>query len=195
MSAGWLPAWRQHGGSAPPALRSVLSVICVADWTVLAVLEDRYLPCRVLSRGTAGQYRWAVSHFDRLCGPRCGGPVTLSRLSMELLCHYVRLGLAEGTSMATLKRRVAVIRTLWDFAEAEGLTTSRACRPLKLREPRRLPNAWRPAELAAIDAACERWRPSKYGRPHSKLWTPKHWRALLALILDTGERIEAMIKC
>lgn len=149
-------------------------------------LESVYIPSRLLdsSPHTVRLYRLSIDAF----GKTIGHPPTLEDLTNESLRMHMAKRLASKRSPATANKDRAQLLALWRHATMHGhKTTWPDVR--ELREPVRAPIAWLPRECETLLAQIAREKGMIGDVP-----APIYWSNLLAVLLDTGERIGAVMQ-
>lgn len=143
----------------------------------------RPLKLRSKSQNTVRLYRITIRNFARTLNRQ----PTIADLTDEIvgshLCRFREL----GRSPATVNKERCQLLALWRFACQREMITRWPCVPMEI-EPQRAPLAWLPEELNALIAACESQK-GFVGEVPAKIF----WPALLAVLLDTGERIGAIL--
>jgi len=140
-----------------------------------------------LKPSTLAQYATTVRRLQAFASARgyCAGPLTVRDLREELCGAFLRCTLESGRAAATVNARRRDLGAIWRFAFAQGLADEPAL-PGKIKEPKRLPKAWRLEQMEALLAAC-------YLEPSRRGWEGGHWAALVLVIYDTGLRISAAL--
>lgn len=152
----------------------------------LQALLDRYIAARLdLSAGHLRQMRIGINALRRwlVHTPR------VSELTEANLLGFLRDYLA-GHAAATTNSRRRDLMALWRFAHRRGLTQidpARAEVP-KVREPKRLPEAWTRDEVRLMVARA-RMLPGTVDGIAAGAW----WASLILAIWDTSERISALL--
>lgn len=108
-------------------------------------------------------------------------------LSEQTIVELVNRLILFGRSPRTVNGRVANLLTLWRFCHRRKLVRNKPIEPEPLPEPRRIPRAWKPREMARLLAACEQ-------APTRRSWTAKHWKALVLVIYDTSLRVGCLLR-
>ena len=145
-----------------------------------------YTPLKLRGRSqeTVRLYRLSIKSFER----------TLNRSAMlsdltdlELSRHLGRVS-ANGRAAATVNKDRAQILAIWRFACQRGYLHVWPNVPAEI-EPKRTPQAWLPDELLKIQRAI------KLEEGYIGLCPAKDfWNALFLVILDTAERIGAVMQ-
>lgn len=138
-----------------------------------------YLRSRWLKPSTIGLYSIAVRLFESWHG----GSVILRELSSEMVMGWMRwLAETRGPQTVNSKRRalLTIIRSAREFPKVP-----------RMPEVRRAPTAWRPHEMAAILAECD--RTALRHKRHRSIWGPIHFRALALQVYDTSLRIGCLL--
>lgn len=147
----------------------------------------RFLEAHVAARldlasGTIQQYRLAVGAFANWLG----APPAFDRETAAAFPRWLRASLDAGLSPRSVRNRRQVVLTLW---RAAWLAGEASVAPPVVSLPRQLlrePEAWTPAEVGRIVAACGT-------APAVRGWGPDHWRGLVLTIYDTAARIGALL--
>ena len=137
-----------------------------------------------LSHGYILDLQAAVGWFHK-----ANGAVDLAGLSAAHLRAMMRRIVSAGRSARTANNYRAAILRLWENALGWGWTS----RPVpsakecpRLREPRRMPTAWRPEQVNALVQSCRR-QETRRG------WSGRHWEALVMTIYDTSLRVGCLL--
>ena len=148
---------------------------------------DYYLPLKLRGRSleTDRLYRLSLKSFEKTLGRLA----TLDDLTdMNLSRHLHRLSV-NGRAAATINKDRAQILAIWRFAAQKRFVAEWPNVPEEV-EPKRIPKAWMPEELSSLIAAALR-QTGMVGDNQAA----EFWRALVLTILDTGERIGAVLQC
>jgi integrase len=144
---------------------------------------DEHLAFRLdIATGTAEQYRLAVAAFGRWL-PRAPA---FDAETAAAFPRWLRASLDAGLSPRSVRNRRQVILTLWRAAWMAGRAEVQPPLVSLPKQPRREPEAWTPAEVGRILAACDAAKASRG-------WGPDHWRGLVLTIYDTAARIGALL--
>lgn len=153
---------------------------------LLEYLDYVYTPSRLLdaSPHTVRLYRLSIEAFRR----SLDRPATLDDLTNDLLRLHMAKRIAAKKSPATANKDRAQLLALWRHATVHGhKTTWPDVR--ELREPVRAPIAWLPGECEKLIDQINREKGMVGAVP-----APVFWSNLLAILLDTGERIGAVMQ-
>ena len=148
--------------------------------------ETIYTPLKLRGRSkeTVRLYRLSIKSFDRTLGR----PAQLVDLTdINLSRHLQRLSV-NGRAAATINKDRAQLLAIWRFACQRNYLTIWPNVPQEI-EPKRTPTAWLPEELAAIERAIKT-EPGYIGFVKADVY----WSALFLTILDTAERIGAIMQ-
>jgi integrase len=148
--------------------------------------DSIYMPLKLRGRSqeTVRLYRLSLKSFERTLGR----PATLVDLTdLNMARHLGRVS-AAGRAAATVNKDRAQILAIWRFACQRGYLTIWPNVPAEI-EPKRTPQAWLPEELASIDRAIKT-EEGLIGQIPAKIF----WAALFLTILDTAERIGAVMQ-
>jgi len=160
--------------------RTVMIAAAPADNPTLAeFLGQTYRMARPnCSDGQADQIGYAITAIERWHG----GTLRVADLSEPLLRGFLA-AYSRTVSPATANSKRGHLLALWQCAWEEGLLAEppRRAKVQRITEPQRVPEAWTPAEMARILAACD-------GTDRSA-W----WRSILLTAYDTGERRGALL--
>lgn len=109
---------------------------------------------------------------------------TLEDLSDANLALYAQRRLERKKAAATVAGDQCKLIALWRFAAREGYVQKwPTIKPIRV--PERIPRAWTQDELVRLFKATD--SAANIGSVHGPTW----WKALLYVLWDTGERIEA----
>jgi len=149
--------------------------------------EDVYRPQRLAdaTEHTAGDYRSALNWLARFCGCE----PSLDCLSDDLLERFLAWLKAAGKANATVNGQRACLLALWRHAWRKRLVPEQPRDVMKLRVPKRLPEAWSPEQVGLILRAAAESPGTICGIP-AAAW----WPALVLTLYDTGLRIAAVMQ-
>lgn len=140
------------------------------------------LKLRAKSFNTKRLYENTLANFKRFVGRE---PL-LSDLDDDLVTGFMSWHIDEGNSADTANKEGGQILAIWRFACRKNYLT-RWPDVEMLRTPKRIPQAWLMPEMTKLfEAAAE--EQGIIGGFMASVW----WRALLAVIFFTGERIGAV---
>ncbi len=145
-----------------------------------------YIPLKLRGRSqeTVRLYRLSLKSFDLTLGRAA----TMQDLTdLHLARHLGRVS-AKGRAAATINKDRAQLLAIWRFACQRGYLSVWPNVPAEI-EPKRTPQAWLPDELLRIQHAIRQEDGYIGGCPASDFWN-----ALFLVILDTAERIGAVMK-
>jgi site-specific recombinase XerD len=137
------------------------------------------------SPNTIRLYRHSIAAFETTLG-RKATTDDLNDDNVEL--HMARI-VDSGLSVASANKDLWQIGAIWRFANRNRLCNTWPNVQL-YPEPERVPMAWLPDELDRLFASVAKEDGKIAGCP-AKLW----WKTLLSVLLDTGERIGAIMRC
>lgn len=136
------------------------------------------------SDNTLRLYKHTLSSFAQFLGR----PPAVSDLTDETIETFMFRTVKLGGSPASANKHRSQITALWRFAYHRKLTEKWPdVKPMK--EPEQVVLAWMPDEVDMLMAACRRVQGSICGAT-AALW----WRTLLSVLLETGERIGAIMQ-
>jgi len=149
-------------------------------------LDSVYVPSRLLdaSPHTVRLYRLSISAFAKTIDR----PPTLDDLTNDLIRLHLAKRMSARRSPATANKDRAQLLAIWRHATTHGYKTTWPD-VRELREPQRAPVAWLPGECGVLLAQSCRERGRIGGVPAGLFWN-----ALLLVLLDTGERIGAVMQ-
>jgi len=157
--------------------------IAVETLTLPEFYRRQYRPTQLLgcARATLAQYEVALSHYNA-----SGDGLPISSLTEIHLAAVVRHVLGRGSSPATANKVLRHLMAILRFARRKHLIRHLP-RIRKLREPERLPEAWRLEEITAILEAAK-------AEPGAVASIPAgaYWESLLLACYDSGGRIGAV---
>lgn len=154
-------------------------MIASATPTLAEALRS-YLRSRWLKPSTAELYEIAVRLYEHWND----GPTALDAITPDTVMTWMRwLAKTRGAQTVNSKRRalLTIIRSSREFPKVP-----------RMPEIRRAPTAWRPHEMAAILAECD--RTELRHRKHRAIWGPMHFRALALQVYDTSLRIGCLLE-
>lgn len=149
--------------------------------TLLDFFEHTYLPRRLLGRslGTVDQYRLTIARF--------GGHRPVSSLSEDALMTFAAERLRSGVSFATVNKDLRQLKALWRLAKRLKVCRNEPTVEF-LPQPRKMPVAWSPADVARLLDAC-----LKQKGWIGPLKARDFWHALVLVLYDTGVRKGAVL--
>ena len=134
------------------------------------------------SAGTLRLYRLTLGRFAETVG----GAPSIEHLTDEWVGRHAARRLADGKSRHTIRCEMSKLLALWRFAARRKLVDDwPEVKPIAA--PQREPRAWTEAEFNRL------WRACDFAAPVGDCPGPLWWRALLLVLLDTGERIGAVL--
>ncbi len=148
--------------------------------------DSIYVPLKLRGRSqeTVRLYRLSLRSLEKtLCRP-----ATLEDLTDLTLARHLSRVSAAGRAAATVNKDRAQLLAIWRFACQRGYLTIWPNVPAEI-EPKRTPQAWLPEELASIEKAI-RTEDGYIGQIPARIF----WSALFLTILDTAERIGAVMQ-
>jgi integrase len=110
-----------------------------------------------------------------------------SDLTDDNLAVMAGLLLKRELAPETINERTGRIRALWTWMAKRRLVEMFPT-VQNVKEPRRIPRAWSPDQIARLFSACDRMRGFVGDIPANLFW-----RGLHAVLWDTGERIGALL--
>lgn len=140
---------------------------------------------RMRSPNTVRLYKHSIAAFEATLG-RKATTDDLTDDNVEL--HMSRV-VDSGLSVASANKDLWQLGAIWRFANRNRLCDTWP-NVQHFPEPERVPMAWLPDELDRLFAAVKQEDGTISGAPAS-LW----WESLLCVLLDTGERIGAVMQC
>ncbi|MCC7334064.1 MAG: tyrosine-type recombinase/integrase [Pirellulaceae bacterium] len=144
-----------------------------------------YKPKRLLGKSpnTIRLYEIQFRKLSRFMGR----PAVLSDLNDDNVSSYLAAE-ADGNSMHTVAKEFGQLVAIWRFAvRRQFLTTWPELVKPEASKP--IPDAWTREELASLFEAIG-WLEGDYSGIPASLW----WEALVRIVLDTGERIGALLQ-
>ena len=151
--------------------------------------RTEYVPRRMIGSRECSidQYRYALNRFARFLG-RVPMMADLNdeNISGCMAWTLNACGLSKSSANGTRKHLLA----LWRYAVKRGLLDRLPSDVEKLKEPKRLPEAWTMEELGRIVEAARLHRTPKTGMTYPP---GKFWPAIILTAYDTGLRIRAML--
>lgn len=148
--------------------------------------DSIYVPLKLRGRSqeTVRLYRLSIRSFERTLGRKAQ---MTDLTDLEMARHLGRVS-AAGRAAATVNKDRAQILAIWRFACQRGYLQIWPNVPAEI-EPKRTPQAWLPEELEKIQRAISREK-GYIGKARAC----DYWNALFLVILDTAERIGAVMK-
>ena len=151
---------------------------------LLSELVDIYVRHRL---GTSAGWRGQLNITGRLFSIWLGRPATTDDLTADSLLGFLGEYL-KSRAPATVNCKRKHLLCLWVFAHQQGWTGEPG-RVQKVREPRRVPDAWTIAEIERILTICRSLH-DQVGQIPRRLW----WPAVVLVCFDTGQRISAILR-
>jgi integrase len=133
---------------------------------------------------TNQEYCGCLNHLHRFCGH----DPTLGELSGDLIAAIMWDLIERGRTHATANKFLTHIRAIWAYAFQRKLATEPE-HVDRLKEPKRLPKAWRDHEMARILQSAAQQPGELCGTP-ANFW----WCALLGTLYESGLRITATMR-
>ncbi|MBX7073108.1 MAG: site-specific integrase [Pirellulales bacterium] len=154
--------------------------------SVLDFLTTVYEPQKLLgaSQVTRDEYRCSVRRLNHFAQR----DVLVNELTDAIVAGLLGHLLEKGASPATVNKHRRNLFAVWRFAHRRG-AVDRLPTLDKLREPKRLVDAWTLEEFAQILASSK-----SMGGWVGNLPARHFWPALLLTAFDTGARIDALMK-
>lgn len=151
------------------------------------LFESSYLPKKLLGKegNTSRLYRLTIRSFEK----SLGRPPTLDDFTDEQVLSHMQRVVANGRSPATANKDREQLLCMWRYAFKLGLV-DRWPNVAKFSETIRIPVAWMASDIEKLRAAARKQQGEFCGIPRAD-W----WEALLAVCLDTAERIGAVSQC
>ena len=151
--------------------------------TVWGFLQDIYLP---LHPGISAGYRVQLETTVRLIERWHGGPLRITDLSESLLRRFLA-AYSEDRSPVTVNAKRRQLLTLCRVARQEGLLRKVPEGVSRLREPRRMPDAWTVEQVSGLIRYCR----TLSGRVDGTAKGP-YWSSLFSTAYWTGCRATAL---
>lgn len=140
---------------------------------------------RMRSPNTIRLYQHSITAFETTLGRKA---TTDDLIDDNLEAHMQRI-VDSGLSTASANKDLWQITAIWRFANRNRLCDTWPNVRL-YPEPERIPMAWLPKELDRLFESVTQEDGTVSGAPAS-LW----WQSLLSVLLDSGERIGAIMRC
>ena len=150
----------------------------------LTELLDLYFAVALVGGSEKTRNLYALT-LSRL-GETVAGIPTVEHLTDEWIGRHASRRLAAGLSRHTVAGEMRKLLALWRFAARRRLVQDWP-EVKEIRAPVRVPRGWTRDELRALWNACDFATP--VGDCPGHVW----WRALIACLFDSGERIGAML--
>lgn len=158
------------------------------DGSVFRFWREFYVPKRMI--GTADSSVATQRHNIRALAKFLGRPPMLSDLNDDTITEFISWNVSSGLSHATANTRRATLLAIWRYAVKRGLLSAAPRDVEKVKELRRLPEAWTMEELGSIIETARRKKRKKSGLPCPVgMW----WEAFILVAYDTGLRLRAML--
>jgi site-specific recombinase XerD len=140
---------------------------------------------RMRSPNTVRLYKHSIAAFERTLGRKA----TTDDLTDDNVEEHMQRVVNSGLSVASANKDLWQLGAIWRFANRNRLCDTWPNVQL-YPEPERVPMAWLPEDLDKLFASVAQEDGTVSGAPAS-LW----WKTLLNVLLDTGERIGAIMRC
>lgn len=140
---------------------------------------------RLRSPNTVRLYQHSIAAFEKTLGRKA----TTDDLTDDNVEEHMHRIVTSGLSVASANKDLWQIGAIWRFANRNRWCDTWPNVQL-YPEPERVPLAWLPHELEKLFEAVAQEQGTISGAP-ACLW----WKALLSVLLDTGERIGAIMRC
>lgn len=144
------------------------------------------------SNGTLIDYRIQVGtlqkffDFNRQSHDEPLRPLLIADVTDSLVAGCMAWMIERGLAAKTCNKMRRTVKAIHTFAIQEKNVPGVMLRVKKLKEPKTIPRAWRPEQIAKILAAAMAMPPTSRGA-----WDGRDDLALILLILNTGTRITA----
>ncbi len=139
---------------------------------------------RMRSPRTVTLYRHSINAFQKTLGR----PATTDDFNDDALEEHMQRVMDSGLSVASANKDYAQLSAIWRFAHR-----NRYCEAWPnvqaYPESDRVPLAWMPDELDRLFRSIEQEQGLILGTP-ARMW----WKALICVLLDSGERIGAILQ-
>jgi integrase len=139
---------------------------------------------KLSSPHTMRLYRHSIKAFSQTLGKE----VTVDDFNDDNLEDHMNRIIQSGLSIASANKDYAQLTALWRFANRNRIVQNWP-NVIPFREPEQIPLGWLPDEISRIFRAIAEEEGTIKGAP-ARVW----WRALLLVLLDSGERIGAIRK-
>lgn len=139
---------------------------------------------KLSSPNTLRLYRHSIKAFSQTLGRAA----TIDDFHDDALEEHMSRIVSSGKSIASANKDYAQLTALWRFANRNRLVQTWP-NVVPFREPEQIPLGWMPEEINRLFLAIDQEQGAIKGAP-ARLW----WKALLLVLLDTGERIGAIRK-
>ena len=136
------------------------------------------------SPNTVRLYRHSITSFQKTIGHR----PTIDDLTDELIEKHMWRLVSDGGSPASANKDRSQLTCLWRWASRKGIIKTWPDVAI-LKEPEQIPMGWLPDEVASLLEACRQTQ-GMLGNVKSSVW----WESLFRGLLDSGERIGAMLQ-
>lgn len=145
-----------------------------------------YVPLRL--RGRSPETVRLLKHAIRQFSKHLGRPAVLEDFDDLVVSQFLAARAAKLSANSVARERSGIL-ALWNLAQARGLVR---LRPTVAPEvvPSRTPRAFSEEELVRLVDACRR-APGWIGPVQASVF----WEALVAILLESGERINAVLSC
>lgn len=140
---------------------------------------------RMRSPNTIRLYKHSIAAFEITLGRKA----TTDDLTDDAVEEHMHRVVSSGLSVASANKDLWQLGAIWRFANRNRLCNTWP-NVQTYPEPERVPMAWLPHELDRLFESVKEEDGTISGAPAS-LW----WQSLLSVLLDTGERIGAVMKC
>lgn len=133
-------------------------------------------------------YRSAINALDRFAITSLGRKACLADLSDAFLSSAMAEVVQSGRASATANRLLRHIKSIWKFARDRRDLSLPRCQIKPMREERREPEAWFPAQLTQLVEAASR-QPGQLG----SVQACRFWKAVVLVQISTGIRIRTQL--
>lgn len=150
------------------------------------LLTDFYAPKKLVgvTTSTRRKYDYAIDHLQAYLKHE----PTIFDLDDDLISTWLHWMTEQGLAAATANSYGSKIVAMWDLLGRKNIAADRPC-VKRLRVPKRKPIGWNDEELRRLFKACSEFPGTYCGIP-ARLW----WVAIHSVILQTGERIGAILQ-
>ena len=154
--------------------------------SLLALFENRSRPLRLagVAPSTVGGYRTTINRLRE----HLGAEPLLRHLTDDRAQGFMEWKIEEGRSPATVNGYRRDLLALWRYAHCKSKVAELYRDVPRVREPKRIPEAWSMEEFGRILSACSRVTGEMCGVPAS-LW----WCGIVWVFYESGLRLCAAL--
>jgi integrase len=156
--------------------------------TLRDAMREMYTRRIDLARRTLKYLEHTVNAFEKWNR----GPVLLEALCDDLILLWLSALKDSGKAARTVNSLRMGVLVIWREAFRMKMVDSEPGKIPRLRVPKRAATAWTVEEVSRMLQHCDAGLPNRWSRSKAT-WRVEHWQALILVIFDTSQRINALL--